>query len=237
MVHHLYSIMNLFIDHRETKVIPILTRICEASHIVTTWEITQLPLGDFLLGSESGGVLVERKSTPDFLSSIRSNRLWDQLLRFMKASTVLGYLVKRKLLIIHGTFDVTELDQPPAFWSRLMGAYMEILFVYDIPVILAEDDEAFSECMRILIKREKSKKNDLLPQSRWFRKHLSPDLPEMDVKRYVLSSIPTVGDALAGNLLDHFGTIKAVAHASKKQLQRVEGIGNVKAERIYEIFH
>jgi DNA excision repair protein ERCC-4 len=235
MVHQPYVIMNLFIDHRETKVIPILTRICEASDIIKTCEVTQLPLGDFLLTFESGGVLVERKSTPDFLSSIRSNRLWDQLLRFMKASTVLGYTVKRKLLIVHGTFDYTEL--PTAFWSRLMGAYMEILFVYDIPVILTEDDEAFFECMRILIKREKSKKNDLLPQSRWFRKHLSPDLPEMDVKRYVLSSIPTVGDALAGSLLDHFGTIKAVAHASKKQLQRVEGIGNVKAERIYEIFH
>jgi ERCC4-type nuclease len=223
----------LFVDHREGKVLPALQEICTALNIECT--VTQLPLGDFLFVSHTTGVLLERKSASDFLSSIRSNRLWDQLLRFMKASTLLGYPLKRKLLLIHGTFDSDETTQ--VFWSRLMGAYQEILFVYDIPIIMLEHDDAFYECMRILIKREQSGKNDLPPQSRWFRKHLLPDLPEMDVKRYVLASVPMIGDIQAEILLDHFGSLAAVANASENQLQKVKGIGKVKAKRIYQVFH
>ena len=118
-----------------------------------------------------------------------------------------------------------------------MGAYMEILFVYDIPLIVTEDDDSFYQCMRILIQRETKGQNDLLPQSRWFRKHLSPDLPEMDVKRYVLSSLPSIGENLAKKLLDHFGSINAVANAPENELQTVEGIGTKKAKKIYHIFH
>jgi DNA excision repair protein ERCC-4 len=223
--------MRLLIDHRETRVLRILQ---EVGVEPITLEVKQLPLGDFLLIHNTTGILIERKSVPDFLSSIRSNRLWDQLLRFMKASTLLGYDVKRKLLLIHGTFDQYDTD---ILWPQIMGAYMEILFVYDIPIILAENDEALGHCMRILIQREKQGKNDLLPKSRWFRKHYSPDLPEMDIRRYVLASLPSVGDVLAGNLLDHFGSITAIANATEKQLQRVEGIGKMKAGKIYQIFH
>jgi Fanconi anemia group M protein len=152
----------------------------------------------------------------------------------MKKSELLGYTIKRKLLILHGQF---EYEEPAQFWPQIMGAYMEVLFVYDIPIILVEDDNAFLQCMRILIQREIQGKNDLIPKSRWFRKHCSPDLPEMDIKRYILASIPSVGEILAKNLLDHFGSIKAVANASEKQLQRVKGIGKMKAQKIYNVFH
>ncbi len=227
--------MNLLIDHREERVLPIIQEICEAPDTHIHYEVTQLQLGDFLFTHNSTGILIERKSSSDFLSSIRSNRLWDQLLRFMKVSTLSGYELSRKLLIVHGTF--TFLEPSSAFWARLMGAYMEIVFVYDIPVIVAEDDDAFKECMRILIKREQTGKNELPPQSRWFRKHLSSDLPIMDKRKYVLSSVPSIGDVLAESLLDHFGCIAAVASASEKQLQKVEGIGKKKAHNIHEIFH
>jgi len=226
--------MNLFIDHREVKVLHLIENFCKRNTSIT-YEVVQLPLGDFLLTRNKTGVLIERKSASDFLSSIRSNRLWDQLLRFMKASTLLGYTLKRKLLLIHGTFD--SFEPADTFWAPLMGAYMEILFVYDIPVILAENDEAFTQFMRILIQREVSGRNDLLPQSRWFRKHCSQDLPEMDKRRYILASIPSVGEVLAGNLLDHFGSVAAVANASEKQLQKVAGVGKMKARKIYHIFH
>lgn len=227
--------MNLFVDHREGKVLPLIQGVCEKMQPPVACEVVQLSLGDFLFVQGTAGVLIERKTSADFLSSIRSNRLWDQLLRFMKAETLSGCKLCRKLLLIHGTFDT--LEHADRFWAPLMGAYMETLFVYDIPIILAETDEAFTECMRILIQREVSGKNDLLPQSRWFRKHCSADLPEMDKKRYILASVPSVGDVLAKNLINHFGSIAAVAGASEKQLQKVEGIGKVKAQKIHQIFH
>lgn len=225
--------MKLLVDHRETAVFDLLKQLC-ASFDDIIFEITHLPLGDFFIIDTDTGVLIERKSVSDFFSSVRSNRLWDQLLRFMKRSHISGYPLKRKLLLIHGIF---EYNDPAQFWPQIMGAFMEILFVYDIPIIHVEDDNAFLQCMRILIQREIKGKNDSPPKSRWFRKHFSPDLPEMDIKRYVLASLPSVGEVLARNLLDHFGSIKAVASASEKQLQRVKGIGKMKAQKIYSIFH
>lgn len=224
--------MHILIDHRESAVQSLLMPLGSQTPPVHI-DVTHLPLGDFFLVSSDTGVLIERKSTSDFLSSLRSNRLWDQLLRLMKADTLLGYPLKRKLLIVHGAFD-QDLSIP---WPQIMGAYMEILFVYDIPLVVCEDDEALYQCLRILIQRETQGKNDMLPSSRWFRKHLSPHLPEMDLRRYVLASVPSVGDVLARNLLDHFGSIAAVANATEKRLQQVEGIGKKKAGKIYSIFH
>jgi DNA excision repair protein ERCC-4 len=225
--------MKFLVDHRETAVFDLVDKLCTSFEGVTC-EIIQLPLGDFFIVTADTGILIERKSISDFFSSIRSNRLWDQLLRFMKKSELQGYTIKRKLLLLHGQF---ECEDPAQFWPQIMGAYMEVLFVYDIPIIIVEDNDAFFQCMRILIQREIQGKNDSLPQSRWFRKHCSPDLPEMDIRRYVLASIPSVGEFLAKNLLDHFGSIKAVANASEKQLQRIKGVGKIKAKKIYSVFH
>jgi len=226
--------MKILIDYRETAVLPLMEELCTAHLPPLHYEITQLPLGDFLL-LHTGGVLIERKSVPDFLSSIRSNRLWDQLLRFMKADTIRGEKITRKLLLIHGSFDYMEPEK--SFWPQIMGAYMEILFVYDTPLMVAETDEQFSECMRILINRELAGKHDLPPNPRWFRKHCAPDLPEMDRRRYVLSALPSIGDVLAANLLDHFGSLAAVVNASETQLRKVEGIGKKKAHILYQLFH
>ena len=67
-------------------------------------EVVRLPIGDLLIVGDSGALVVERKTVSDFVSSIRSNRLWDQLLRLMKTEQILGYEVKRRLLVIHGGF-------------------------------------------------------------------------------------------------------------------------------------
>ena len=74
--------MKFLVDHRERNMIKLVEDVCEEV------EVTQLPIGDYVLLSDSEAIIVERKTVPDFLSSVRSNRLWDQLLRMMKRMTV-----------------------------------------------------------------------------------------------------------------------------------------------------
>jgi ERCC4-type nuclease len=94
-----------------------------------------------LLISDSEAIVVERKTVSDFLSSVRSKRLWDQQLRMMSAEDVLGYRVKRRILLIQGNFeDFGGIDYGSehdvlVHWSQLMGAFMEILYVYNTPII------------------------------------------------------------------------------------------------------
>ena len=206
--------------------------------------LTQLPIGDYLLISDSEAVVVERKTVTDFLSSMRSNRLWDQLLRMMKRKKVFEYSVKRRILLIHGNFEAyfEEVDYGSEHdlsvsWSQLMGAYLEIVYVYNTPIIHAENDTAFKAFMRILVKRESAGMNDKLPSARWYMKPVKADLPVKDRKKYILSALPYIGNRLAENLLTHFNTISGVACASVEELQKVPKIGKKKAELIYKMFH
>jgi Fanconi anemia group M protein len=230
--------LKLLVDHRERHLKPLLEGVCE--EIV----LMQLPIGDYLLVSESDALIVERKTVKDFLASIRSNRLWDQLLRMMKTERLLGYNVKRRILLLHGNFDdyLDMVDYGRQYdllkhWSQLMGAYLEIVYVYNTPIIHAESDIALKAFMRILVQRECAGKNDKLPDARWYRKPARADLPAKDRKRYILSALPYIGDRLAGNLLSHFETISQVACASIEELQKVPKIGKKKAELIHRIFH
>jgi len=230
--------MELLVDYRERHLTKLLEDVCE--------EITfkQLPIGDYLLVSEQGAVVIERKAVNDFLSSVRTNRLWDQLLRMMKTEKVLGYQVRRRMLVVHGDFngylemvDYGYQEDLLKHWSQIMGAFLEVVYVYNTPIIYAESDVAFKAFMRTLVKREVTGKNDKLPEARWYRKPARTDLPVKDRKKYVLSALPYVGNRLAENLLSYFDSISDVACASVEELKKVPKIGKVKAELIYKLFH
>lgn len=231
--------MKLLVDHREKLMFESLKGICE------TISYSQLSIGDYWVITDSSEIIiVERKSVQDFLSSMRSNRLWDQLLRLMKTREESGYKVKRRILLVHGNFDdylrITDWDNPDNLrkhWSQLMGAFQEIVYVYNTPIIHAESDAAFRSFMRILIQRERKGKNDKLPDAKWFRKPAKATLPVKDHRKYIVSAVPHIGNRLAENLLSHFGTISRIANASVEELQEVPKIGKKKAKLIHTMFH
>jgi ERCC4-type nuclease len=230
--------MKLLVDHRERHLEELLEDVCEEI------SLTQLPIGDYLLVQGSEAIIVERKTVNDFLSSVRSNRLWDQLLRMMSTEKVFDYNVKRRILLIQGNFEdffeVADLNSEHDFvvhWSQLMGAFLEIVYVYNTPIIHAESEIAFKAFMRILAKRESSGMNDGLPDAKWHIKPVKANLPVKDRKKYILDSLPYIGNRLADNLLLHFKTISEVACASVEELQKVPKIGKKKAELIHNMFH
>ncbi len=233
------SKIKVFIDHREgNRVIDFVKQICEL-------EIVQLPIGDLLIVGVDGAVVIERKTSADFVNSVRSNRLWEQLLRFMKIDEIWGYEIKRRILVIQGDFENYLDFIPPmyskralqAFWSSMMGAQLETLFVYDTPLLVVENDEAFYAFLKTVVKREEDGKNVKIPESRWYRKRKRLDLPVKDSRCFLLAGLPLIGDSLARRLLDNFHSIVNIVNASQEELQEVHGIGKKKAAQIYEIFH
>jgi len=224
--------MKVLIDHREKSIVSLVKNACEC-------EIVQLPIGDLLVAGDEGALVVERKTASDFVSSMRSNRLWDQLLRLMKVEEVCGYEVKRRLLVIQGSLleyaNVASFDHQK-FWGSIFGALLEILFVYDTPVVLCENTDAFEAFFRILIKREEDGRDDGLPKARWYRKPLT-QLPTKHEKHYLLDTIPLIGEKHAKSLLDHYVSISNIANATQDELMIVPGIGKKRAEKIYQIFH
>jgi ERCC4-type nuclease len=74
--------MKVYVDNRETSIFGILTRI-------TNYEVVTLPIGYILITNESSTLVVERKTSRDFINSIKTNRLWDQLIRLIKTEKIL----------------------------------------------------------------------------------------------------------------------------------------------------
>ena len=224
--------MKVLVDSFEAYLAKSLKKLCKP-------ELVKLPVGDLLIVGDDGALVVERKTVADLISSIRSNRLWSQLLRMMKTEVILGYEVKRRLLLVQGSFweytNVSRLNESN-FWSSVFGALMSINFAYDTPCIVCENNTAFQTFLRVLLQREEKGKNYSTPKGRWYRKSVT-HLPFKNAKEYVLDSIPLIGEARAKALLAHYGSISDIAQSSKENLAQVPGIGKVRAQKIYEIFH
>jgi ERCC4-type nuclease len=186
--------MEILIDTRESRIQNLLSAYDP--------RIVHLAMGDILVLTENGGILLERKTPSDFIASVRSNRLWEQLLRMIKHDNLGLYAIKRRMVLIHGEFD------PETEWPQIFGALLEILFVYETPIIFLNDDDAFQEFFRILVQREERGLNDKVPQERWYRKRLREDLPEKDKKIYILASLPYIGPVLAKTLFTHLGALR-----------------------------
>jgi Fanconi anemia group M protein len=51
----------------------------------------------------------------------------------------------------------------------------------------------------------------------------------------VIGNLPGIGIETARNLLQHFGSVKAVTSASEKELMEVENVGAKRAKAIFEL--
>ncbi len=219
----------IFLDFRERKIEPLLRSLFEDVEVKT------LPVGDIFMVFDTHGVLVERKSACDFLNSIKSNRLWEQLRR-MHVDRLDNVPVARRILLIHGQIE-DVIEEAGMRWSHVMGAYQDIQFNYRIPIFHAPDEHAMGEFFRILVKREMENKNAGEIKELWSRAIPKKAMSDEEWKIYVLSSFPFVGEKIARALLSHFGSIERIATASVEELKNVEGIGEKKARRIHELFH
>ena len=56
-------------------------------------------------------------------------------------------------------------------------------------------------------------------------------------QQFLVESLPNVSAVLAKRLLTHFGSIRAIANASEKELQEVEGIGKNIASEIVKVLN
>ena len=219
----------LYVDYRERKVASLIIREFE------NVEITNLPVGDFIVEIDGKGLLIERKEAKDFIASMKNNRLWEQLRR-MQVSEVMNINIIRRALLIHGILS-DALEFSGIGWNNVMGAFMDIQYNYGIPIFHAEDDAALMHFLRIAIKRENEGKNEGEIKELWSRAIPKKGMSDEEWKIYVLSSLPFVGEKMAKALLEHFGSIEKIARANIVELKKVEGIGEKKAKRIYGIFH
>lgn len=117
----------LCIDVRERKCI----ELCLEASIEHT--VAQLDLGDFHITSPDGVVIIERKTVPDLLSSVKDNRYKEQKMRLLQQKA----LGKKVLYVIEGQIDMLDQTLLGCCINMMIGDDISIMFTKDVPDTMA----------------------------------------------------------------------------------------------------
>lgn len=170
-------------------------------------EIRRMPVGDYLV---DGRVLVERKTLPDLIASIKDGRLFRQALRLAEAKSWCVMVLEGASRDIANTGMRRE---------AIQGALVTIALYFGIPLLRSSGP---NETARLLIYISR--------QGRAFSQgcpHRRGRLPrgKRRVQIYILQGFPGIGPRRAARLLDRFGSLERILAAEVEELRGVAGIG------------
>ena len=201
--------INITIDHRESnsKVAQLITSNNRFCH-----KFDSLSVADYLINGE---LCIERKSSPDFITSIISGRIFSQCAKMKKQAL-------RNLVMIEGDPFSTDHD---IHTNAIKGAIMSIAVSWEIPVILCRSPVEFVEYIELAA-------NQHLDRSLVVKRGGYKPKRIRSRQLFFIQGIPGVGSGLAKVLLDHFKSISAIVNASQRDLTKVSGIGMKTAKQI-----
>lgn len=202
---------DIFVDPRERE----MGKLLETKGLQVTMK--NLEVGDYVI---SDRVAVERKTAQDFVAS-----MMDPQRNLFRQISDLARTYDRPVLILEGRDLYTRQVNPNA----IRGALASVAVDYGVPIIPTESREETAEVIAMLWARER--KDGRKPKVHGHK--TARTLKEQ--QEYLVASIPSVGPAVAKNLLRHFGSVERILTASPEELQEVELVGPKIAERIREL--
>ena len=215
------------IDHREGKS-ALAARLRQEG---LTVEVINLPVGDIRI---SDRILIERKTSRDFVDSLLDGRLLDQATRLVGAAP-------RAMLILEGS----DLFQHRAVSGQaIMGALATLTLDYGLPVVTSSDTAETARFVAVSARREASMLEHLSAQAQArMRASEHPDLfNDAEEKKATQAA-----NAISENLFEKSmpvldATQDAQVESKRKQshgitrlmLEQVPGVGPALASRILE---
>jgi Fanconi anemia group M protein len=175
-----------------------------------------LLFGDFVA---SDRVIIEKKTTKDFIQSITDKRLFQQL-KAMKDN------FEKPVLIIEGEEGLYGVLQP----NIIRGTLAAIAVDMSIPIIWTKDMADTAGIVYWIARREQLQEN----RTNVLRNKKTPETIE-EKQEYLVSSLPDVSIVRAKALLKYFKSPNNVFNAKEEELREVNGIGKKISERIKKV--
>lgn len=192
-------------DHREKNSLVISELTSLGAHV----SMEHLEVADFLVK----GTAIERKTVSDFLTSMVSKRLSEQLVNMQQ--------YQERLLIIEGienqdlyddkSYEKGEGINPNA----IRGFLLNILLKYQVPIIYSKNYKDTARFLLVLAKKPQEQNENLRAK----RKASSID----EQKQFILEGFPGIGEKTAKKLLKEYGSIQSIINASQDELSHSLG--------------
>jgi len=212
----------LRIDFRE-KQSGILDEIAKINNQLDC-DLCPLETGDYRIGNK---IIVERKTLPDFLESIKTGRIFQ--LAYRMAQTEMNGLI-----ILEG--DKSMVDSSCMSRKAVQGALIHLTVFIGIPVIRSMD---IHETASLLVDLCNQCQRMELPR----KKQIIPGIKGLILnkkqrqKLFLIQDLPGIGIKKGLALLRNFCTFENIMNASSADLMKVKGIGHKLGNSIYTIFH
>ena len=203
--------IDIIADHRE-KNSGVIEALCAQKDVIV--EIQSLQLGDYRVNNL---LLFERKTLPDFITSIKDGRIFRQGVRLASSSL-------RSVLILEGTSE--SIARSGMRREAIQGALITISLCLGIPVLRSVNPDESARLIIYAARQVKSFAVDSLP-----RRSIRPKGKRM-VQLHILQGLPGVGPKRAQLLLSKFGSVEAVLAASVEDLNKIEGVGKKTVQNI-----
>ena len=202
----------VIVDPRERS----LARMLESMGVGVTLRV--LEVGDYVVSDRVG---IERKTADDFVDSLvgAERNIFAQLKDLARS-------YERPILILEGRDLYARQVHPNA----IRGALASIAVDFGVAIIPTADEDETVSVIAAIARREQHAGGGA-PQAHGKKTHRT--LKEQ--QEYLVSSIPGVGNAMAKNLLRHFGSVERVFAATEEELKVVALVGPKTAERIREL--
>jgi len=178
-----------------------------------------LAVGDYVL---SDRVVVERKSVEDFLDTLLGE---DRSMFEQVGDAVRSYA--RPVVIVEGDDLYGRRNVHP---NAIRGALASLAVDFGASVLFTDGEDDTANLLEVIARREQE------ASDREVRVHGEKSNKTLDEQQeYVVSAVAEVGPVTARALLEQFGSVEAVMTAGEDELQEVDGVGPVTAERVREV--
>jgi ERCC4-type nuclease len=171
--------------------------------------------GDYVVGP----IGIERKSLTDFFSSIVKKRLFEQVRRLRDA-------YPQPLVLLEGDLAEISTYKHP---QSLLGALVALEVTERVPVLTTADKDQTAIMLSVIWKRQDK------GAASYGLRHKPKTFSLEQQQRFIVEGLPHVGETLARNLLERFGTARGVFNADEAELGRVPKIGRVRAAEIVRL--
>ena len=194
--------MRIVVDSRERQ--SDVPRLLAQSDL--TVEFRRLAAGDYAVG---GGAVVERKTVRGLHLDLVAGRLWRQL-------GVLRRRARLPYLLVEGA----DLDDGPIGDASVRGGLLAAMDL-GVPVICSKSAEESAMWLRLQARRRQTR----APSSRPAFAHRPKTDAGAHAAEAALASVPSISVVTAQALLDHFGSLAAVAAADPREWRQAPGVG------------